>query len=147
MKKRIIKIFSIISVILSILVTLIRFFAIQGYIAAITRNFSYLDKLSISENEKNLIMQNSMPINGFLNLVLLALGLLIIITLIINNKNYNNRSKFIIPYILMISYGVIEIINILITTPVDYTSILGGGLFIFLGSIPILIILWLQNKE
>lgn len=145
--KKIVKILSVISLILNILITLIKFIGIQGYIAAITRDFSYLDKLSVGESQKSLIMQKCMPINGYLNLALLALGLIIIITLILNFKNHKYDNKIFTPYILMICYGVIEIVNILIITPVDYDSIWGGLLFIFLGLISALSILYLHNLD
>lgn len=145
--KKTVKILSVISLILNILITLIRFIGVQGYMAAITRDFSYLDKLSVGENQRSMIMEKNMPINGYLNLTLLALGLIIIITLIINFKNHKNGNKIFIPYISMICYGIIEIINILVKTPVEYESILGGALFIFLGLIPALCILYSQDSQ
>lgn len=150
MKNKALKIINIILLIFNLLITFIRTIGIRGYMAAITRDFSYLDDIITSNEEKNSLIQNFMPkISGYINLMLIVLGLLIIFTLIFNFRNNKSRNikNFLIPYILIIFYGIFDIINIYVSGSIDYMSFLISIIYILSGIIPLLISLYIQNNK
>lgn len=131
------KIYNVIMIVIVGLITLVRFLGIQGYIAAITRDFSYLNNLNLDGNEKAQIINNFMPpISGVLNLLLLILGLAIILGIIQNLRKKN--AHYFIPYFLIICYGVIDLISTLFIGNTELSNLWGAFLFVFSGTVPIL---------
>lgn len=129
------------------LVTLVRFIGIQGYFAAITGDFSYLNSLNLNINEQRQLIDNFMPaISGYLNILFLILGLIIIITLIKNLSSPKNYTSFLIPYILIICYAVIDTISTFLAGNRGLNNFSGALLFVFMGTFPLLVLKYNRIK-
>lgn len=151
-KKGIVKFFSFISILLTFFILFVKFFSFNYYVASITKNFGYLDNnLFFSEADKKMIIDSSSSFNGIINISLILLGILIVITLILNM--FNTKDKliklsfiFVLPYILISLYIILDLINIFMIRDLTRIDFWGFFIYFFLGILP-LIIISLPNKK
>ncbi|MDH2472922.1 hypothetical protein ACSW8Q_18235 (plasmid) [Clostridium perfringens] len=151
-KKGIVKFFSFISILLTFFILFVKFFSFNYYVASITKNFEYLDNnLFFSEADKKMIIDSSSSLNGIINISLILLGILIVIMLILNM--FNTKDKlikssfiFVLPYILISLYSILDLINIFMIRDLTRIDFFGFFIYFFLGILP-LIIISLPNKK
>ncbi|MDZ4994512.1 hypothetical protein GNF80_16330 [Clostridium perfringens] len=151
-KKNIIKIFSVVTILITMFVLFVKSFSFKFYLASITKDFGYLDNnLLFSEADKKLIIENSSAVSGAISILLILIGIIFIIMLIINM--FNTRDKmvkktfiFILPYILVSIYGILDLINISLVRNISKLDFLGFLIYFIFGVVPLLMVISVSGK-
>ncbi|MBB6623694.1 hypothetical protein H7E67_09650 [Clostridium gasigenes] len=133
--KKIIGILKILIFIFTFFITITKLFALKVYWASAIGNFDYLNKLSITNEQKIEIIKIWPKYMGYLNLLSFSFGLIVVSLIIYNYLSDSMKFKF-ITYFSFSSMGLLTIFTSLISNKKGFLiNIIIGSLIFIIGII------------